>query len=52
MKLGEGAPKSCKVQIGNPKTGGEEADRLAKAFAQLAALVSATKAVSIDRNRE
>ena len=52
MKLGEGAPKSCKVQIGNPKTGGEEADCLAKAFAQLAAPVSATKALSIDCNRE
>ena len=52
VKLGEGAPKSCKVQIGNPKTGGEEADCLAKAFAQLAAPVSATKALSIDCNRE
>jgi ABC-type uncharacterized transport system substrate-binding protein len=44
----EGAPKSCKVQIGNPKHEGEsDADRLAKAFAQLATPVSATKAVFI-----
>jgi ABC-type uncharacterized transport system substrate-binding protein len=48
VRLGQGAPKACKVQIGNPKTGGEDADRLAKAFAQLATPVSATKAVSID----
>ena len=48
VKLGEGAPKSCKVHIGNPKTGNDEAERLAKAFAQLATPVSATKAVSID----
>ena len=48
VKLGEGAPKSCKVHIGNPKTGGDEAGRLAKAFAELATPVSATKAVSID----
>jgi ABC-type uncharacterized transport system substrate-binding protein len=48
VKLGEGAPKSCKVHIGNPKTGNDEAERLAKAFAQLATPVSATKAVTID----
>jgi ABC-type uncharacterized transport system substrate-binding protein len=48
VKLGEGAPKTCKVQIGNPKTGDDDADRLAKAFAGLANPVSATKAVSID----
>jgi ABC-type uncharacterized transport system substrate-binding protein len=48
VKLAEGAPKSCKVHIGNPKTGGDDAERLAKAFAQLATPVSATKAVSID----
>src|SRR6185503_18305422 len=48
VKLAEGAPKSCKVHIGNPKTAGDAADRLAKAFAQLATPVSATKAVSID----
>ena len=48
MKLGEGAPKSCKVQIGNPKHEGENnVDRLAKAFAQLATPVSTTKAVFI-----
>jgi ABC-type uncharacterized transport system substrate-binding protein len=47
VRLGQGAPKSCNVQIGNPKTGGEDADRLAKAFAQLATPLSATKAVSI-----
>ena len=48
VKLGAGAPKSCKVKIGNPKTGGDDAERLAKAFAGLANPVSATKAVSID----
>jgi ABC-type uncharacterized transport system substrate-binding protein len=48
VRLGQGAPKACKVLIGNPKTGGDDADRLAKAFAQLATPVSATKAVSID----
>ena len=47
VTLGQGAPKSCNVQIGNPKTGGEDADRLAKAFAQLATPLSVTKAVSI-----
>jgi len=48
VKLGEGAPKSCKVQIGNPKHEGENnVDRLAKAFAQLATPVSTTKAVFI-----
>jgi ABC-type uncharacterized transport system substrate-binding protein len=48
VKLPEGAPKSCKVQIGNPKHEGEsDADRLAKAFAQLATPVSATKAVFV-----
>jgi ABC-type uncharacterized transport system substrate-binding protein len=46
--FGPGTPKSCKVTIGNPKHEGEnDADRLAKAFAQLAAPVSATKAVFI-----
>jgi len=48
VKFAEGTPKTCRAQIGNPKTGGDEADRLAKAFAQLATPVSATKAVSID----
>jgi ABC-type uncharacterized transport system substrate-binding protein len=48
VMLGERTPKSCKVQIGNPKHDGEsDADRLAKAFAQLATPVSATKAVFI-----
>jgi ABC-type uncharacterized transport system substrate-binding protein len=47
VRLGQGAPISCNVQIGNPKTGGEDADRLAKAFAQLATPVSAAKAVSV-----
>jgi ABC-type uncharacterized transport system substrate-binding protein len=47
VRLGQGAPKSCNVQIGNPKTGGEDADRLARAFAQLATPLSTTKAVSI-----
>jgi len=49
VKFAEGTPKSCKAHIGNPKTtGNDEAERLAKAFAQLATPVSATKAVSID----
>jgi ABC-type uncharacterized transport system substrate-binding protein len=48
VKLAEGAPKSCKVQIGNPKNGNDDAERLAKAFAQLASPVSTTNAVSID----
>ena len=48
VKLAEGAPKSCKIHIGNPKTDNGDAERLAKAFAGLATPVSATKAVSID----
>ena len=48
VKFSEGAPKSCKATIGNPKSANDDADRLAKAFAQLATPVSATKAVSID----
>ncbi len=48
VKFSEGAPKSCKATIGNPKSDNGDADRLAKAFAQLASPVSATKAVSID----
>jgi len=48
VRLGQGVPKSCKVQIGNPKHEGEnDADRLAKAFAQLSSPVSTTKAVFI-----
>jgi ABC-type uncharacterized transport system substrate-binding protein len=48
VKLGEGVPKSCKVQIGNPKHEGEnDTDRLAKAFGQLATPMSTTKAVFI-----
>jgi ABC-type uncharacterized transport system substrate-binding protein len=47
VKFSEGAPKSCKVLIGNPKAGEEDADRLAKAFAQLSATVSTAKAVSV-----
>src|SRR5581483_2923963 len=49
VKFSDGVPKSCKATIGNPKHEGDDADeRLAKAFAQLARPVSATKAVSID----
>jgi ABC-type uncharacterized transport system substrate-binding protein len=48
VKLGDGAPKSCKVRIGDAKTGSNDAERLAKAFAQLANPVSANNAVSID----
>jgi ABC-type uncharacterized transport system substrate-binding protein len=48
VKFTQGTPKSCKVHIGNPKDGGEDAERLARAFSQLATPVSSTKAVSID----
>jgi ABC-type uncharacterized transport system substrate-binding protein len=48
VKFSEGAPKSCKATIGNPKTDNDDAERLAKAFAQLATPVSATKAVLIE----
>jgi ABC-type uncharacterized transport system substrate-binding protein len=49
IKFAEGAPKSCKATIGNPKREGEEdSDRLAKAFSQLATPVSVAKAVSVD----
>jgi ABC-type uncharacterized transport system substrate-binding protein len=48
VKFSEGAPKTCKVMIGNPKTGEDDSDRLAKAFAQLATAVSTAKAVSVD----
>lgn len=48
VKFSEGAPKSCKVMIGNPKAGEDDSDRLAKAFAQLATAVSTAKAVSVD----
>jgi ABC-type uncharacterized transport system substrate-binding protein len=48
VKLAEGAPKSCKVRIGNAGSGSDDAERLAKAFAQLASPVSAAKAVSIE----
>ena len=52
VRFGQGSPKSCKVEIGNPKHEGEnDADRLAKAFAQLATPVSATKAVFIHCGR-
>ena len=47
VKFTDGAPKSCTATIGNPKTDNGDAERLAKAFAQLATPVSATKAVSI-----
>jgi ABC-type uncharacterized transport system substrate-binding protein len=48
VKMAEGAPKSCKVHIADPKDGSDEAQRLAKAFAQLASPISGAKAVSID----
>jgi ABC-type uncharacterized transport system substrate-binding protein len=47
VKFSDGTPKSCKAAIGNPKTANDDAERLAKAFAQLATPVSATKAVQI-----
>jgi ABC-type uncharacterized transport system substrate-binding protein len=47
VKFSEGAPKSCKAVVGS-KSGEEDSDRLAKAFAQLATPVSTAKAVSVD----
>ena len=47
VKFSQGTPTSCKATIGNPKTDSDDAERLAKAFSQLAMPVSATKAVSI-----
>ena len=52
VKLGEGAPKSCKAQVGNPKHEGDNGADREKAFAQLATPVGTTKAVFIDCNRE
>ena len=48
VKFADGAPPSCKAHIGNAKDIDGDADRLAKAFAQLATRVSAASAVSID----
>lgn len=48
VKFSEGAPKTCKATVGNPKTGEDDGDRLAKAFSQLATAVSTAKAVSVD----
>jgi ABC-type uncharacterized transport system substrate-binding protein len=48
VKFAEGAPKSCKARIGYRKDDNGDAERLAKAFAQLATPISGTKAVSID----
>jgi ABC-type uncharacterized transport system substrate-binding protein len=47
VKFGDGAPNSCKAQIGD-RGGNDDAERLAKAFAQVAAPISAGQAVSID----
>jgi ABC-type uncharacterized transport system substrate-binding protein len=47
VKFGDGAPNSCKAQIGN-SGGNDDAERLAKAFAQVAAPISVSQAVSID----
>jgi hypothetical protein len=47
VRLSDGAPKSCKVHIGKDSDSSEDAQRLAKAFAQLANPVSAAQAVSI-----
>jgi ABC-type uncharacterized transport system substrate-binding protein len=52
VKLGAGAPKSCKAQVGNPKHEGDNGADREKAFAQLATPVGTTKAVFIDCNRE
>jgi ABC-type uncharacterized transport system substrate-binding protein len=49
VKFSPGTPKACKATVGNPKReGDQDADRLAKAFAQVGTPVSTAKAVSID----
>jgi ABC-type uncharacterized transport system substrate-binding protein len=47
VKFGKGAPKSCRARIGNSGDGSDNAQRLAKAFGELRARVSAAGAVSI-----
>src|SRR5262249_32239976 len=47
VKLGEGAPSSCKARVGR-RSDDAEAEQLAKAFAQLAIRVAAQSVVSVD----
>jgi ABC-type uncharacterized transport system substrate-binding protein len=47
VKLGEGAPNSCKARVGR-RSDDAEAEQLAKAFAQLAIRVAAQSVVSVD----
>jgi ABC-type uncharacterized transport system substrate-binding protein len=48
VKFGGGAPKSCTARIGGRRDDNSDAERLAKAFAQLATRISAANAVSIN----
>jgi ABC-type uncharacterized transport system substrate-binding protein len=48
VKFGGGAPKSCTARIGSRRDDNSDAERLAKAFAQLATRISAANAVSIN----
>jgi ABC-type uncharacterized transport system substrate-binding protein len=47
VKFADGAPKACKARIGDKGANGD-AERLAKAFAQVATPISASQAVSIE----
>jgi ABC-type uncharacterized transport system substrate-binding protein len=47
VKFSEGAPKSCRAHVGRRGDDNSDAERLAKAFAQLATPVDAASAVSI-----
>jgi ABC-type uncharacterized transport system substrate-binding protein len=48
VQFGEGAPKSCRARIGGGREDNTDAERLVKAFAQLATRVSATNVLLID----
>jgi ABC-type uncharacterized transport system substrate-binding protein len=48
VKFGEGAPKSCRARPGRGREDNNDAERLAKAFAQLATRVGAANAYLID----
>jgi ABC-type uncharacterized transport system substrate-binding protein len=48
VRIGGGAPKSCTARIGGRRDDNSDAERLAKAFAQLATRISAANAVSIN----
>jgi ABC-type uncharacterized transport system substrate-binding protein len=48
VKIGEGAPKSCRARVGSRSDDKSDTERLTKAFAQLSTRVSAAQAVSIN----